>query len=166
MAYVSNYIAMETDLHILAGKVLNRTIKTDNCWYYCGGNSRGYGHVYSEYNRKTYKVHRVMYEYYNVYISPNKDVRHLCNNKICVNPAHLKSGTRQENINDQILHGTRRNGEKHHNVKLTEKEVIEIRRKIKEKNITQQSLAFEYQVDQTTISDIKNQRSWKHLRGD
>ena len=32
-------------------------------------------------------------------------VRHICNNKACINPEHLKGGTQADNINDKYLNG-------------------------------------------------------------
>lgn len=39
-------------------------------------------------------------------INPNSVVRHLCNNKFCVNPHHLVTGTRSENQRDRYLTGS------------------------------------------------------------
>lgn len=54
-------------------------------------------------------------------------------------------------------------GSKHPNSKLTEKEVLNIRRYYKIKNITQQELANKYNVDRKTIGRIINRVTWRHV---
>lgn len=43
----------------------------------------------------------VAWSYANEIPMPKRVVRHLCNNRACINPAHLKVGLQAENIVDQ-----------------------------------------------------------------
>ena len=70
------------------------------CWEWTGANSgygRGGGYGRIKVDGCTSAVHRVMWSNYNGYISKNRQIDHLCRNRICCNPAHLESVTNQEN---------------------------------------------------------------------
>ena len=54
-------------------------------------------------------------------------------------------------------------GENSSNVKLTEKEVIEIREKYKSKKYTYKSLGEEYNITTSMIYQIVSRRSWTHI---
>lgn len=54
-------------------------------------------------------------------------------------------------------------GEKHPCAKLTEKEVIEIRKLYVPRIYTMEKLAKKFHVDWTTISLIVNRKKWKHI---
>lgn len=43
-------------------------------------------------------------------VTPKMVIRHLCNNTICVNPAHLIGGTQKQNVRDTVKAGRHRNG--------------------------------------------------------
>lgn len=58
-----------------------------------------------------------------------------------------------------------RQGEKHHNHKLREEDVMEIRKAYRAGDITQAALANKYGVNQAEISNIINGQTWKHLPG-
>lgn len=74
------------------------------CWEWTGKrNSQGYGLI--RLDRSTGQMamaHRVSYEVYVGSISDGLIVRHDCDNPPCVNPAHLRLGTRQDNIEDMV----------------------------------------------------------------
>ena len=38
-------------------------------------------------------------------LSPRQVVMHLCNNRSCVNPAHLKGGTQRQNVRQCVAEG-------------------------------------------------------------
>lgn len=66
----------------------------------------GYGHIRVE--DKIKKVHRVVYELWVGPIDDGNVIMHLCDNKICCNPNHLKQGTQKDNIKDMINKGRAR----------------------------------------------------------
>ena len=53
-------------------------------------------------------------------------------------------------------------GEKHPLSRLTEDDVKEIRRKLDAGSL-QQEVADEYGISQSTVSEIKTRRKWRHL---
>lgn len=54
-------------------------------------------------------------------------------------------------------------GSKHKNSKLNEKQVLDIKIKLKD-GATQSDLGKLYNVDSSTIREIKHERSWKHVK--
>jgi len=143
----------------------------DDCWPWAGCRLRhGYGH-FNVNGRKTL-AHRFSWSLVNGPIPDGNGwhgtcVLHRCDNPPCVNPAHLFLGTQADNIDDMIAKGrngyTGQRGEKHGMAKLTESQVIEIRRRYAIGNISQEKLAFELGVSQTTIGSIVRRDKWTHV---
>jgi hypothetical protein len=135
--------------------------KLNGCWIWKGGKDKdGYGKITLNYKSK--RAHRVSYELFKGDIPPGKLVLHLCDNPSCVNPNHLRLGTTIDNVNDRENKGRGLKGEKHHQSKLTERDVIEIRKKINE-GVRNRDLVKEYNVKPCTISAIKCNINWTHL---
>ena len=57
----------------------------------------------------------------------------------------------------------KRVGKEANNSKLTEKDVLDIRFKYKNENISQTTLSKKYNVNQVTISRIVNRKNWTHI---
>jgi hypothetical protein len=124
----------------------------------------GYGTVMID--RQKHYMHRLMYEKSKGPIPEGMNVCHSCDIPSCVNPDHLWLGTWMENQEDKVnkgrASGGRMVGEEHLQAKLTEQDVLEIRRRYAQGE-TQTALAAEFHVRQGHISNIILKRSWSHI---
>jgi len=67
----------------------------DSCWVWTGYiDEKGRGSLHIE--GKYVYAHRASYEHYRGPIPDGHHIHHICGNKICVNPDHLRSVTVQE----------------------------------------------------------------------
>lgn len=115
---------------------------------------------YGVYKSKAF-AHRASYVYAYGEIPDGMCVCHKCDNRKCVNPAHLFLGTHRDNAEDKMSKGRHvvSNGEQNGRSKLTESQVISIRedkRKYKE-------IAIEYGIAAISVYDIKSKRTWRHI---
>lgn len=111
---------------------------------------------------RTLLFHRVSYELYHGPIPNTMMVCHKCDNPTCVNPDHLFLGTAQDNMDDKIAKGRHKGaprGERHPGSKLTSWQVSELRLRI-DQGENQYSLAKEFGVSQSIISNIKTGKRW------
>jgi hypothetical protein len=83
-------------------RLMDKVWKTENCWIWLAAcNEEGYG-LFSvkrpgKQRRSNQGAHRWLYEHLYGTLAPGLHVLHMCENPICVNPAHLKPGTRSQN---------------------------------------------------------------------
>ena len=104
----------------------------------------------------TFLVHRLVLE---TFVGPCPDDLQACHND--GNPMNLRTSnlrwdTQSSNATDRIKHG---NGLK---TKLTPDQVVEIR-ELYLHGLTQVEIAILFDVYYTTIGDIVNRRTWRHL---
>jgi hypothetical protein len=76
---------------------------------------------------------------------------------------NLRWGTRLENQNDKDRHGRTPKGSKHWRSRLTEDQVLEIKRDLATGILQGAELARKYGVPPQTISNIKNGLCWRWL---
>lgn len=130
--------------------------KSEGCWEWQASKTQGgYGHL--KFEGRMQLAHRVAYQLYVGEIPDGVYVCHHCDNRKCVNPAHLFLGTQADNIRDCWDKGRgvfpENAGEKHGQSKLTEGQVKEIRARRNAGDLTT-DLAKEFGVARTTISGI------------
>lgn len=121
----------------------------------------GYGKI--GINGKNRQAHRFSYELHYGAIPEGLCVCHHCDNPSCVNPEHLFLGTLDDNNKDRERKGRGIQGSTHHHAKLTESQVIEIRRRYACGTVTQKALALEYCVVESVIAGIVTHKSWRHI---
>jgi hypothetical protein len=145
------------------------------CWeWQAGRNYQGYGQFAIDRGGerwRTEQAHRIAWELTYGPISEDTIICHHCDNPPCCRPDHLFDGTHADNAQDReakgrgydIGHGPKARGSRSGMAKLTEPQVLAIRRRYAGGNISQQALAEEYGVHQTKISNIIRRETWTHI---
>lgn len=92
---------------------------------------------------------------------PDMETCHSCANKRCVNPQHLRWGTKADNGADRSIHGTVCRGEDQWKAKLTEEMVREIR--AAPLSVSHNELGRRYGVTGENIQSIRANKTWQHV---
>lgn len=156
------------------------------CWEFQGARIDGYGRI--KIKGKTAGVHRVAWEAFNGPVPQGLFVCHHCDNPPCVNPDHLFVGTNRDNMVDMCEKG--RNGMQGHperhvfrlhpellliwksivargesvgTAKLTESDVIEIRRLRRETGASYLQIASAFGVTRSNVGAILRRKTWTHV---
>lgn len=143
-----------------------------DCWLWLGAKSVGYGSIRG-YDEQTVMTHVVSWTLAGNPKPPlGYEVCHTCDVRVCVNPAHLFLGTRADNMQDaarkgrllQQRHPERMpHGSKHHQAKLTEDAVREIRATAKAGGTSYRAIAARHGVSDTLVSMIVRRLWWRHV---
>ena len=167
---------MKNDFDLSGKKNVNRDesfwLKVDrnskeDCWEWKGSLNRGYGQFWV--GHTFIGAHKYSYELHFGKIENGLLVCHRCDNRKCVNPNHLFLGTYQDNENDKVSKNRQAKGKKNGQSgtrnwknKLSELDVIEIRKKLEDKT-PYKVLSQKYGVTEGMIYYIKSRRSWSWL---
>ena len=122
----------------------------------------GYGCV--RINGRTCRAHIVSWEIHNnTKVPAGLFVLHECDNPKCVNPKHLRVGTAKQNMEDASKRGRLPRGEKSVRAKLTERNVIEIRKRLASGEI-RRTIAADFGVGIGAIDEIAWGNNWAWLK--
>lgn len=134
----------------------------NECWIWTGHiNNGGYGRF--SINSKSVGAHRVAYELTNGPIPPGHDIRHGCDNRKCVNPSHLSTGTRQQNIDDMFSRNRQPSRRGEHNGRniLNTQLVVALRYAKAMSGCSVQKLASALDMKRITLQKAISGENWK-----
>lgn len=114
-------------------------------------------------------AHRIAYKLAYGACPDSLHVCHICDNPLCVRPSHLFLGTDQDNHNDCVAKGRAvfppvLRGVSHPMAKLTEPQVLEIRRLLDMGNLTYAAIGQIVGVTKSTIFRINREKSWASVK--
>ncbi|QDF20020.1 endonuclease [Corynebacterium phage Stiles] len=135
----------------------------DECWNWQAYlASTGYGQ-FGTGGRIRY-AHRVAFEIGTGRSPAGLVVRHTCDNRACVNPAHLLLGTHADNVRDKVARNRQLRGEQHGGAVLTDAAVIGMRRRARAGEPIIR-IAADYGVNyRTAVTAIRGDRGmWNHV---
>ena len=131
------------------------------------GKSGNYGHLtvalWKQGSSKSWSVHRLVLSAFVGPCPQRQEVRHLDGNAGNNRLDNLKYGTSKENSADQVRHGTRAEGDKNGQRKLSSVEVKRVLTEYATGTYTLQQLADKYGVKLPTIHHIVRGRTWRSL---
>lgn len=84
----------------------------NGCWVWQGHTyANGYGAI--KVFGKMGLCHRLSYELHKGQIPEGMEILHSCDNRLCINPDHLRAGTHRENMSDAVDRSRMRKGDNH-----------------------------------------------------
>jgi hypothetical protein len=104
-------------------------------------------------------AHRAAWELTNGPVRNGLFVLHRCDNRACVNPAHLFLGTHDDNMADMVSKGRQARGSVNGRAKLTEESVREILAVPTQGRV----LAKRFGVTPQCISRVRRGHAWAHV---
>lgn len=130
------------------------------CWPWQGAiDTPGYG-AFKAGGRKV-NSHRMAYELTHGTIAPGLLVLHSCDNRLCCNPSHLRTGTTVDNIADAKERGRWRVGEMIPRSKLNCARVAEMKRERSERGAYYADIAARHGVHENTARSAIIGESWR-----
>ena len=146
----------------ISDRFWSRVDRSGDCWLWTGTIQHG-GYGVLRINGKTMRAHRLAWEFEHGEIPENMVVMHICDNPRCVRVSHLRLGTQLDNIADRGSKERQSHGDTHRKAKLTEADVIAIRRRFAQGDISQVAIAAKYGVHHSTIRNIVLRVTWRHI---
>ena len=103
------------EIEALKARIIKSAINCsdqNSCWNWILSKQRnGYGQM--KFQGKMHRAHRVSYMAFVGEIKAGLEVMHSCDNRQCVNPRHLSTGTHQQNMSEIATKGRTKRGSDH-----------------------------------------------------
>lgn len=155
-----------------------KVTKTESCWLWNAATFKtGYGAI--GVGSKVEYAHRLSWNIHFGEIPNGHEVCHKCDVRNCVNPSHLFTGTRLDNVRDAVSKGRNAKGstsgmrlhpERHHRGewhpqhKLRECDVVSIRNMYKTTAMSQKQIGQLFAITQTAVGLIVRKKRWAHIQ--
>jgi len=112
----------------ILGKIFKWSVDDNDCWNVTSHYKEKQGYHRVMYKTKQTRAHRLSYLLTKGDIKKGFVVMHLCDNRSCINPNHLKAGTKKDNTQDMIKKNRQsdRSDRKGKMSKLNRQQVIDI----------------------------------------
>lgn len=131
------------------------------CWPWLASlDEDGYGQFII--GDRVWRAHRVSYTLTKGEIPEGHVIRHRCDNRPCVRPDHLETGTQAENVRDAMERSAFQRGENNGNAKLTRDEVLAIYYLAHEGRLKQTEIAERFGITVRQVRYIKSGKRWGH----
>ncbi|MFT8319327.1 MAG: HNH endonuclease [Bacillus sp. (in: firmicutes)] len=91
-------------------------------------------------------------------------IRHLCDNKMCINPEHLRKGSQLENMQDAIRNGKFKVGSHNKKAKHDELEIYGVKVLIYYTDLTNAEIEHITKIPKSIISSVRSGNHWKHVK--
>lgn len=154
-------ITQELNYSAALGRFLDKIEKSDSCWIWKGTCFHvGYGAFWFKGNHQY--AHRISYEMFKGKIEDGKLVCHTCDNRKCVNPAHLFLGKKQDNVSDMMIKKRHAKGQMKINHKLIDKN-IPIMRILRLRGYSYKRIGEIFGVNPETSRMACLGITWKHI---
>lgn len=146
-----------------------KVVQSPGCWGWTAAHKNGYG-VFAV-GRKSRRAHRVSWEIANGPIPAGLLACHRCDNRGCVNPAHLFLGTHSDNARDMADKGrwelpgrprTIHRGMAHGMARLDDARVRRIR-EFHRIGLTGLEIAAQFGISNSSVSYIVRREQWAHV---
>lgn len=148
----------------LAQDFWSRTRQVGDCIEWTGPTNYGYGRY--GINGQHWRAHRWAYTQAHGPIPDGLVVMHSCDNRRCVNPAHLSTGTQLENRTDAVQKGRTARGAAAGSM-LTEQDVRTIRANHRKHHRsgewTTAWIAHKYGIEKSGVRKIVSGQNWKYV---
>ena len=120
------------------------------------------GYCKTTINYKTTYLHRLIATAFIPNPENKPQVAHLNGDTTDNRACNLEWATAKENCDMKKQHGTYQIGSKNGYSKLTEEDILQIREDLSN-NVNRKDITRRYGITNTTISDIKKGKTWKHV---
>lgn len=149
-------------------RFIRKVEKTEGCWFWRGGTRpNGYGHLQvGGRGGQSLSAHRFSYMMHKCEVIPDGlVVMHTCDNRNCVNPAHLVLGTQKDNMADMWVKGRGRpaitRGEASPKAKLTDERVRFIHA---HPELGHKEIADMWGLSPNAVRGVRIGRTWTHIK--
>lgn len=153
-----------TPLAIRFWAKVEKSPEPNGCWLWTASTFKdGYGQISDviDDEKKNLRAHIVSYEMAYGPVADGLKVCHHCDNRPCVRPDHLFTGTNRENIEDMVRKGRSTKGERNGRAKLSTTDVEAIRTAYDTGQTNKSELGRRFGVSEAQIRNVVRGVQWQ-----